>query len=271
MNIGMEFEFTGVSRFQVYKFLFNYFGNGCTRLGICDDLTCNDRTCFREYALFSFMDMKNREWTLGQDVSVRGEMTNNDVNNRKSLDTSENNHHQYSNELQTPVLNSDDEYDMKVLYDVLIILRSMGCVVNDSCAFHLHIDAPGERELGLYLHKYLQIQDEQYKLFNSECKRKNFAKSYDVPVDCHKLLTLSDIYDYIQSNYPLARYADGKLDAKHFNINFAAVEEHNTVEFRAFNGTLEFDDVIKRVNYIKSFVEECNYLKYHGWFDNLND
>lgn len=262
MNIGIELEFTGVDRRQVAMFFKNYFGNMTVSQGKCDEPTCDSTSCSRVYEIYEFEDYAKRIWTLSQDVSVEAKKSVNfDSSNLIDLDEDEMgfDYHYFTNEMQTPVLDTYSYEDLKLLGEVWFILKTCGCISNDSCATHVHIDAPKDhRVLGLYLKNYMKIQYEQYDQFNvAQIKRNKYAKPYIVDLDCKTITKLSDIYDYIENNYLESRYPDGKLDAKHWCINFGAIDEHNTIEFRAFNGTVEFTELVDIIMYVVDFVDRC--------------
>lgn len=245
MRIGLEIEFTGVYREIVATALGNYFGNKCKCTGYCDITTCTE-DCNRLYDEYKFTDMTNKIWTLSQDVSIKTSLSSGG-DNRATVGID---NHLLANELQTPVLDSDKAIDLEILHDVLMIINAVGGAVNDSCAVHIHIDMPDESKLGLYLHQYVQLQYAEYKLFDvSKDKISVYAKPYTKSFDYTTFHSRQDIYSYIRSNY-----GD---DLKHFNINFGACDEHGTIEFRAFDSTLNYDRLMSYVKYVLDFVNDC--------------
>lgn len=245
MNIGIEIEFTGVERQKAAIALKNYFENMKDKQGLCDIEKC-DEVCDRKYEAYDFIDSMHRVWTLSQDVSIRTELSENGDNSMRCLHKG----HTFANELQIPVLNTDNSVDMEMLHDCLLVLRAIEGVVNDSCATHIHIDAPEEHVFGHYLNQYVKQQYAQYKLFSvAENKIVKYAKPYTVEVDFETLDSYSKMCDYIRSNYG--------ADMKHFNINFGAYAEHGTIEFRAFNSTLDFNRMMSYINWVCDFCKSC--------------
>lgn len=255
MRFRVEFKFTGCKRKVVATALGNYFENCSRHKCECDNLNCEYVNCRHWFAEYIFNDSKFRQWTLSHDMSVRPEMLEHDsTHNRYEMLDIDFNPHRFMNELKTPVLDSDNFEDLAIIYDVLLILKSIGCVVNETCAVHIHLDAPlVEDILGFYLDAIRLCQSDWYEEFNiSTSKIDNFVRPFMESSAYRDLTNFNKLEQYIRETNPNA-IIDNKLDLKHFILNFGAIKEYGTLEFRAFNGTLNYDEFIHMLDTVIKF------------------
>ncbi len=247
MNIGIEFEFTGANRYQVASALQKLFGNQSQGVDLCEYVTsCSYSVCGGKVIIFDYTDYKGRVWRLNQDVSIQGE-NNHVVLNEDEIGMD---YHLYCNEIQTPVLDIDNDADTILLADFLHALRQCGCYCNSSCALHIHIDRPDDITAIRLFNNVLHRQNELAKELD-ERKLTTFARLYSIASDTSAWTSYDDIQAYIQSNYHFKDFK-GDPDYKHFIVNFCSV--HNTVEFRCFWGTLDYDTIISHCKLIHSML-----------------
>lgn len=244
MNIGVEVEFTGVDRHSVAVALNNMLG--VKMVAMCKHRENPDYPddCPRYFDAFRvFNGNKNKYYYITRDISIS------DITDEKSVTgvrIGEYNAYDFRNEVVTPVLDSKSESDMNELRMVLAVIKSLGGVSNSSCGLHIHIDRPAD-VVGVFK-KWIMLQEPFVDYFESyESRLEKYAKLYRNAYN-YKISDVNDIFAYIKAEY------DEHESLRRFALNFDALNVHNTLEFRLFNGTLDFDTVMRYINAIDDFM-----------------
>lgn len=244
MNIGVEIEFTGVDRHSVAVALNNMLG--VKMVAMCKHRENPDYPddCPRYFDAFRiFNGNKNKYYYLTRDISIS------DITDKKSITgvtINEYNAYDFRNEVVTPVLDSNSESDMNELRSVFTVIKALGGVSNSSCGLHIHIDRPKDI-IGVFK-KWVMLQEAFADYFEPyESRLEKYAKLYR-NVDKYEISSVDDIFAYIKAEY-------GESESlRRFALNFDSLNVHNTLEFRLFNGTLDFETVMSYVNAIKGFM-----------------
>lgn len=146
-------------------------------------------------------------------------------------------------------------------------VKKRGGYVNRSCGGHIHVDAKDLKSL---------LRDEENMViavkFLTLCEPALYAVTGKGRIGnsfCNPLgMELRSEYDY-DTNKEEDFWDDGDLKGdRYHSINFCALEDHGTLEFRLFAGTLEHEKWIARaafaeaiVNKLKKVIENPKLLK----------
>jgi len=183
-------------------------------------------------------DMENELWKVGDDGSVRRSMSNDERNNYQSV------------ELTTPKLYAVD--GLKKVKEVLDIWNKLGAAVNNSCGFHVHVDAYGfsQRELARLLLVWLKLEPVIYFLVSPSRRDNSYARFW----------RRANLYN-------LARMILGQINGndRYHALNLVAFKKYRTIEFRIHQGTTNFEKVKNWTLFCLKLVEKVKSgLK---WYD----
>lgn len=243
MRIGVEIEFTGVSRGTVANTLaflwdsrvhleeFEYDGDTRVRYGISDNL--------------------GRCWYLYVDKSI----------NPTASETTRN-LEEYMCEVVSPVVDSSET----TIYEVINVIKSVGGVVNSSCGVHIHVDSGSVGYVDRLISVFLMEQEFLSNWFRVECSRlEKYCKLYP-PEFIEKYLnashkgfsTVSEIQDifYEEFSEGISRDYD-KNPTRYYMLNIDSIHKRGTIEFRFFNSTLDSDELCSYIDFVESFCREC--------------
>lgn len=232
MNIGVEIEFTGITRKTVAKELANVWG---TKITMSDH---KERECF------CIQDEYDRTWMIYDDRSILPVMPEGGVDS--SL---------YRCELVPPILTTGR---FKDLYDVLSIIRSLWGVVNHTCGVHIHIDCPSVGRFVDILSEVLSQQNRICDRFGVSTYRiSKYCKLYDerfIEEFEDNKSSFSSIADVVlffanrlNEGYSIT---DVKAPMRYYLVNVNSIFTMGTVEFRFFPSTLSFDVIQLYKNWV---------------------
>jgi len=174
-------------------------------------------------------EMANELWKVGDDGSVRRSMNDEERGNYQSV------------ELITPKLYAVD--GLKKVKAVLDIWNGLGAAVNNSCGFHVHVDAFkfSRRDLARLLLVWLRIEPVIYFLVSPSRRDNSYAK-----------------FLRRENNYNLANMILGRFDNgdRYYALNLAAFKKYKTVEFRIHQGTTNFEKVKNWTIFCLKFIEK---------------
>jgi hypothetical protein len=161
-------------------------------------------------------EMGNELWKVGDDGSVRRSMNDEERSNYKSV------------ELTTPKLYSVEGF--KKIKMVLDIWNKIGAAVNNSCGFHVHVDASNftRQDLARLLLVWMRIEPVVYFLVSPSRRENSYTR----------LLRKA-------SYHTIARMLFGEIneDDRYHALNLVAFKKYRTVEFRLHQGTTNFEKV----------------------------
>jgi hypothetical protein len=161
-------------------------------------------------------EMENELWKVGDDGSVRRSMNDEERSNYQSV------------ELTTPKLYAVD--GLKKVKTALEVWNEIGASVNNSCGFHVHVDASdfSQRELARLLLVWMRIEPVVYFLVSPSRRNNSYAN----------FLRRTHLYN-------LANMILGRIDNddRYYALNLAAFRKYKTVEFRVHQGTTNYEKV----------------------------
>lgn len=185
-------------------------------------------------------EMENKLWKVGDDGSVRNNMNDIERMNYSSM------------ELTSPKLFGEDGF--KDIKKVLDFWAGIGGAVNNSCGFHVHVDAWNYtlEDLLRLLLVWTKIEPVIYFLVSPSRRHNNtFAKMWRRE-NCRKTARIF-----------LGINLDPRSD-RYYALNRVAFEKYRTVEFRIHQGTMNTDKVKYWTVFCLKLVEKVkNGLKWH--------
>lgn len=209
-TIGVEIEFTGLTRQQAAEVIAEHFNR---------DVINND-------SAKAVDDRQNREWKIVRDSSIiteGGEQC----------------------ELVTPILNYGD---IESLQEIVRKLRKAGAKVNESCGLHVHIGAAGMTAQAIrnLVNTVASREELFFKALNVDEARK---RRYCKPVDERFLKELNAKKPATLDELKKIWYGDNHDHDYHYHesryhaLNLHATFTKGTIEFRWFNGTLHAGEI----------------------------
>jgi hypothetical protein len=182
-------------------------------------------------------DMENELWKVGDDGSVRRSMNDEERGNYQSV------------ELTTPKLYAVNGF--KKVKEVLNIWNKLGSAVNNSCGFHVHVDAFGfsRRDLARLLLVWMRIEPVVYFLVSPSRRDNSYAK-----------------FLRGSNNYNLTNMILGQINNsdRYHALNLAAFKKYRTIEFRIHQGTTNFEKVKSWTIFCLKLMEKVkNGLKWY--------
>lgn len=212
-TIGVELEFTGLTRNAAAKIIAKHF----------------DTTAERINSGWSRMtDTQGRTWKVVNDASIR------------TTDGGE------ACEMVTPILTWQD---IETLQQIVRELRRGGAKVNESCGLHVHIGAAGitAQAVKNLVNNVASHEELLYKALNVHENRKRYCRPTDArflqELNAKKPATLEELgeiwYQTAAGNFPTYHYHESRYTI----CNLHALFTKGTIEFRVFNGTLHAGEV----------------------------
>ena len=225
--IGIEIECTGINRHEAAN--------------VINNVLHGEILCFRNKNIpfFSFIvkDREGRKWQLKDDNSIVPER----IVNGEIIKANE----YYRVEIISPVLNF--QKDIKTLEEICFALNKSKAFVNPSCAFHIHLDGRSvhtPRTLCNLVNYCYKIQD---KLFESMHMEREKWKYSIKKLDDNFVTEINSFKDITYEKIEDAWYLGTEDRKNHFHESrYCFINLHSffngigTIEFRCFNGTLEF-------------------------------
>lgn len=136
--------------------------------------------------------------------------------------------------------------------EVIALIKVHKGHVRPTCGLHIHVDMSKftNEEIKNIIEAFILKQFKIIKKFKV-CKARLEETAEKIPKDTLKILNKENI-EKVRNNkvFPEGDY----FQNRHFLLNLQALEEHGTLEFRLFNGTI-VPDKIRR--YIKWSIKFC--------------
>lgn len=223
-TIGVEIEFTGITREQAANVVADYFGTIAIYIG-------------GTYLTYSVTDTKGRKWKVMRDASL-------DTLRKQGNTYVNTNNTDYSCELVTPILNYDD---IEALQEIVRKLRKAGAKVNSSCGLHVHIGAKDftAKQLKNLLNYVASREQIFYAALNVHEERKEYCRPADKriieEINTKKPQTL-EAFKRIWYNDDEETH-DRNHDSRYTVCNLHAFFTKGTIEFRIFNSTLHAGEI----------------------------
>lgn len=256
-KIGVEIEFTGVKRIEVVTALENLFKTVAE--------TVKSKSA-GDYSYHRLKDMNGDSWLVVRDRSILPEIYSYKLGNKDPNVRFKKYSLKYSSEAQdymvelvSPALTSKS---LPLLFTIIDIVKSLGGIVNSSCGLHVHIDRPESISDIVTLYKRFCLeQDNILSYFNVESKRLDkYCKPYNKTVQLPEnvCFNLHNFMLFLWKNYRSEEDTSSEVvDSKslrYYALNFYSLLQHNTIEFRLFNSTLDRVEVAKILDWVLHFV-----------------
>lgn len=232
MNLGVEIEFTGITRDTAVKLLENLLQS---KAEPCKSTTPDAYTYYR------IKDQNDGYWRVVRDRSIRVEKSSNSLG-----EISEDNM-DYMCEVVSPVLNGKT---LQTLFLVVELFKASGGVVNDTCGIHVHVDALPMEETIPLLKRFIAEQDNIFSAFSvTDYRAKKYCKPYDSNLEVPYFDNQGLFLEWLGEHYP---------DKRYYAVNFYSLVTHRTIEFRLFNSTLDIKELAKIIKWVVNFVYPYN-------------
>jgi len=223
-TIGVEIEFTGITRADAAKVIGNFFNTTPAHTG-------------SGYDKYTVKDNNRRNWTVMSDSSIRTA-------------------NPYARcELVTPILRWND---IETLQQIVRKLRHAGAKVNDSCGMHVHI---GAQNLNAKQIRHLvNIVASREDIFYNALKVHENRKEYCKPTDERFLTELNQKKPATLGGLKPIWYGDNGAHDYHYDssrytiVNLHALFTKGTIEFRIFNSTLHAGEVKAAIQFCAALI-----------------
>lgn len=229
-TIGVELEFTGLTRKAAAQVIANFFGTTETD---------------GNYNWQAVTDNHGREWKVVYDGSLR---TYGDTD---------------ACEMVTPILGWAD---IEPLQEIVRELRRAGAKINETCGLHVHIGAAGLTATTIrnLVNNFASHEKILYKALDVHEWRKRYCQATDArflrELNERKPATLEELGRiwYDNENFPAYHYHE----SRYHTLNLHALFTKGTVEFRIFNGTLHAGEVKTAVQLCCALVASAKKAKW---------
>lgn len=244
MRIGIEVEFTGISRREAACELVKLWGKPYD----VETYSYKDETRNR----FVIQDREGLKWSIVMDKSLHPVVSN----GKASLEMDE-----YMCEIVSPVLDSEYESDINKFASVLNAIRCVGAIVNETCGIHIHVDCPDDiRELYTMFGKFVSMQRSlQVEFGIPQCRLDGYCKEYSRDLCAwfkdKKFKSREEFQDFFYGWLaPEVSRDDPKNPARYYMINMDSIHKLGTVEFRFFNSTLSPLVLKSYISWLEGFM-----------------
>ena len=172
-------------------------------------------------------------------------------------------------EVVSPVMSSKD--DLETIPIITEMMKKNGLTTNDTCGGHIHIGADYLDSVEAWKNFFeltKNCESVLYKISNPEGSKPRdeieiYAKAYSKDVDERKtvnLLNESDLDNFIEEFKSIEKKEDGY--DRRYGINLTNINNlsKNTIEFRLFNGTLDYKEIFNNIKLCTRLVEVSKQL-----------
>lgn len=251
-GIGVEIEFTGVKRKDVVVALEGLFQSEAEEH--------KSKTTEDGYTYYKIDDNYGGVWSVKRDRSIKPQAYLYKVSDECAddkftvvdLDPADKDYTEYMVEVVSPVISF---YNLPLLFSVVDVIQSLGGLVNHTCGIHIHVDgSPIVEDLVVLFKKFIAEQDKI--LFDFQVKEnrlERYCKKYDALVPLYDKYSSPD--DFLGYLYYDHYKGDGEMrELRYYALNFYALKQHGTVEFRFFNSTLDKIELVKYIDWVLHFA-----------------
>ena len=261
--IGIEVEFTGISRDTAARTVARVLGTNKTYVG-------------GVYHKHIIPYTHNRNYTIMSDASISSECSA----NRRYY-----NRDNYRCELVSPLLKSDD---MGVFLQIINALKERGARTNRSCGIHIHVNVAEFNAIQIrnLVNIVYSKEDLLYRALDIDGRREHWCKKgnktfVDLINDCsRKNISMSSIRN---AWYGGDRWHYHYHSSRYHMLNLHSYFEGKGVEFRCFNGSMSTEVINNYAMLVVAIVEQakaykktsaiktpCNdRVKMHNWLEQM--
>lgn len=226
MKIGIEIEFTNVERaslgVQLSKLLNSQYEMSLSGIG-----------------RFNYNEGPLKNYSLTRDRSIQSFRKNTPFGDMD---------YEYSNELITKVIDTNNNEDLIVLQSVLQIINDNNGMVNDTCGLHIHIDQPNLETTKQIL---TTIQQSHFLTLGVN---QNRLDKYCKPLPKELIVNLHTVNNFDELKQ-LWLAIDGSPDLHNIKYYMVNINQKNTLEFRWFNATLDFELIMNIINSLSNLID----------------
>ena len=138
--------------------------------------------------------------------------------------------------------------------EVLGLSKAHKARISQRCGLHVHVDMKGfsNQEIANIVSAYLKNQDQIHKDFKvlKYRLRKHCRK---IPRSVKKFLT-EEAFKRLRQNKDLGNYLNHDyFSDRHWALNVDSLNEHGTLEFRLFNGSIQINTIKRNVRFALQF------------------
>jgi len=222
-KIGVEIEFTGITREKAARIVADYLGGTIASVGDYYDsykITAPDR----------------RVWKIMYDGSIRRQKKQ--AGRRVNVED-----RTYSVELVSPILTY--RADIKTIQELVRLLRKAGAFANNTCGIHIHLDNEDHtpRSIRNFINIIASKNDLFYQALQIPEERVQYCKKMDAilveKLNRRKPKTMSAIENIWYEGYDEARNGHYHQSRYHFLNLHSFFTGHHTIELRGFNAADE--------------------------------
>lgn len=157
----------------------------------------------------------------------------------------------YDYELVSPILDTTNPEDIKTVRRIALALQALGCRVNPTCGFHVHVDASEltVEDVKRVFRRYEEFEDKIDKMFtpNRRGDVNEFCQALGYLIWNPEAETKEELIPR-RSSYSADNY-------RYFKVNLQSLHTHGTIEFRQHQGTINSQTIINWVLFVTQFVE----------------
>jgi len=122
--------------------------------------------------------------------------------------------------------------------EIIGLIKAHRGNIKPSCGLHIHVDMKNftNKEICNIIKTFIKKQDTIYRRFKV-LKIRQDDSAQKIPVNIKKIVKekiIQEIKDTGQSSNDNSYFND-----RHYGLNLLSLNEHNTLEFRFFNGTIQ--------------------------------
>ena len=233
-TIGVEIEFTGITREIAAETVAKYFGTTANYVG-------------GDYKAYEVKDNTDRIWKLMRDGSIKPERISDGRNYEDGIARTVTADDEYKVEFVTPILHYED---IETLQKIVRKLRKAGGFVNTTCGMHVHIGAKKftPQTIRNLVNMVASKEDLMYKALNVHENRKSFCgktnQRFLKALNDEKPTTMAQLKALWYDEPENCRWRHPRYHSSRYTIcNLHAFFTKKTIEFRIFNATMHAGEV----------------------------
>lgn len=152
-------------------------------------------------------------------------------------------------EIISPILNN--EKDLEKIEKICNILKDNNAKINNSCGFHVHIDAEtlSAEQIEMVYRRYA-LYERAIDLLHPKNRRGN-TNNY-----CLSIKPIIEIMDEDKIQFISKETITKKLFLdKYYKLNLVSLDKYGSLEFRQHKGSLDFDEIKNWIYFCQEFIE----------------
>lgn len=149
-------------------------------------------------------------------------------------------------ELVSPVLDTDNAANLRMVRKLCAALQAMGGTVNNCCGLHVHVDGNdlSVEQVKTIFHRYTKFEGMIDLMVPANRRGNNvyYTKGgANIINDVENCQTMSALQRVLPDRY--------------YKVNLHALQRHGTIEFRQHSGSINGDTILNWVEFLTSFIE----------------